>query len=323
MIEKKVFLEKIVRLIDSPGNEELLKEVNDLRHQSAENEEFYKSITQIWDVSADLKGLNLLSVEEATARLSARLGYEEQPERSGYLWLRNVAAAVLVLVAGYWIYQSVNKPELHTVSTGSDRIDSLLLSDGSKIYLSENSAFRYPEKFRGDKREVELLKGEAYFKIARDAAHPFEVHIDTSTAAVLGTSFNIRSDYTSIQIGVTTGTVKFVPGAGHAGRILHKGAGLTYDLRSGVVKAYPIANQNCDSWLTHKIVFVDAPLAEVFSSLEKYYKVKFVQQDSFSSYNKFNAEFKNNSLDEVLDIIKETYPIEVSRKDSLVLLKSK
>src|SRR6185437_8577944 len=75
----------------------------------------------------------------------------------------------------------------------------LTLSDGTRVWLNNASALRYPVWFTGNTREVDL-DGEAYFEVAKDAAHPFRVHIhngvagqDGGTIDVLGTSFNIMA----------------------------------------------------------------------------------------------------------------------------------
>jgi transmembrane sensor len=67
------------------------------------------------------------------------------------------------------------------------------LPDGSRVWLNNASVLRYPVAFTGPDRTVELA-GEAYFEVAKDAAHPFRVKVqDGATVDVLGTSFNIMS----------------------------------------------------------------------------------------------------------------------------------
>ena len=52
---------------------------------------------------------------------------------------------------------------------------------------------RYPERFVGDERQVEL-SGEAYFDVVHDEKAPFIVKTSRSTITVLGTEFGVR-DY--------------------------------------------------------------------------------------------------------------------------------
>jgi transmembrane sensor len=70
---------------------------------------------------------------------------------------------------------------------------SLLLPDGTHVWLNNASTIRYPVAFTGPDRTVELA-GEAYFEVAKDAAHPFKVQVQSGTEVqVLGTSFNIMA----------------------------------------------------------------------------------------------------------------------------------
>lgn len=68
----------------------------------------------------------------------------------------------------------------------------LTLSDGSKVWLNAASSIKFPSKFSGDKREVEV-SGEVYMEIAKNAKQPFFVHTKKTMVQVLGTSFNINA----------------------------------------------------------------------------------------------------------------------------------
>lgn len=86
---------------------------------------------------------------------------------------------------------------------------SLVLSDGSKVWLNSASKLKFPVKFTGDSREVEV-SGEAYFEIAKNKSKPFRVHFNNSTVEVLGTHFNVSAyDNDNIQaVTLLEGSVK-------------------------------------------------------------------------------------------------------------------
>jgi transmembrane sensor len=97
---------------------------------------------------------------------------------------------------------------------------TLSLPDGTNVWLNNASSLRYPVWFTGAAREVEL-DGEAYFEVAKDAAHPFRVHIkdgvagaDGATVDVLGTSFNIMAynDENSERATLVDGSIRFTHG---------------------------------------------------------------------------------------------------------------
>jgi ferric-dicitrate binding protein FerR (iron transport regulator) len=85
------------------------------------------------------------------------------------------------------------------------------LPDGTKGYLNNGSSLRYPVKFTGKSREVELL-GEAFFDVRHDKQRPFIVKTVGLDVKVLGTRLNIHSypndDYQ--EITVESGSVELV-----------------------------------------------------------------------------------------------------------------
>ena len=60
----------------------------------------------------------------------------------------------------------------------------LILSDGTIVYMNSESRLKYPVKFVGDERIVEL-EGEVYFEVVRDEEHPFVVYANQLNVRVL------------------------------------------------------------------------------------------------------------------------------------------
>ncbi|PTS94795.1 iron dicitrate transport regulator FecR [Pedobacter sp. HMWF019] len=69
---------------------------------------------------------------------------------------------------------------------------SLTLADGSKVFLNAASSLKYPTRFKGKDRIVELT-GEGYFEVAHNKDKPFKVISRGQTVEVLGTHFNINA----------------------------------------------------------------------------------------------------------------------------------
>ena len=66
----------------------------------------------------------------------------------------------------------------HLIRTPCGGEYSLTLADGTKVWLNAMSELKYPTRFNGNTRCVEL-KGEAFFEVKPDAQRPFYVKIDT------------------------------------------------------------------------------------------------------------------------------------------------
>lgn len=310
----------ILKHFNEPENEILAGEVNQLRTLSEENEIYFQQTKRIWDNAAETKRLQALDVQKSVRNFRLRLDEATDVEIKGiFSWSRIAAAAVLVLTVGFWIYSertSVN----YIVKRTSTEIDSVLLNDGSKIFLAANSALSYPEQFSKEERPLNLLKGKAFFLVARDSKRPFEVTIGNSTVKVLGTSFNIRYSEKSIDLSVKTGKVMFTPNEKSKPSILEAGQGLNYQYVENTLQMN--RDDNAAAWFTKELRFVDMPLDEVCKQLSEYYGVHIELHDRKLTVKKFNANFKNTSLEEALTALKETYPITIKKDNRTIIIKS-
>ena len=105
--------------------------------------------------------------------------------------------------------QNTSKSEVlyNTMTTPRGRQYSLVLADGSKVWLNAASSITFPTAFTGNERRVQLT-GEAYFEVTKDPKKPFKVYIsslseklDGAEVKVLGTHFNVKgyNDESSIK----------------------------------------------------------------------------------------------------------------------------
>lgn len=113
------------------------------------------------------------------------------------------ALAPAVTVSGNSItVAKTSEPDRETtIKTPGGEFYTVTLPDGTVVKLNAQSTFRFTDEFASDHREV-YLKGEAYFDVHHDPAHPFIVKTDYFEAKALGTSFNVRA-YTPEQANVT------------------------------------------------------------------------------------------------------------------------
>ena len=98
------------------------------------------------------------------------------------------------------------KVQIHRLSIPRGETFKVVLSDGTEVFLNSDSRLAYPTVFKGKERVVSL-EGEAYFKVTKDAKHPFIVKSGNLQVRVLGTEFNVRS-YSPIDVRVTLITGK-------------------------------------------------------------------------------------------------------------------
>lgn len=88
--------------------------------------------------------------------------------------------------------QKLSKVETVTVATPRGKAQTLVLPDGTKVWLNAETKLTFPSQFVSGRREVKL-SGEAFFEVKPDKARPFIVSTGQLDAKVLGTSFNVRA----------------------------------------------------------------------------------------------------------------------------------
>lgn len=123
------------------------------------------------------------------AQVSAVARPDPAPRRRLSRWLPAAAGlAAALAVAALWIVPYFR--DTQKVVTVAAQRSTLSLTDGSRTDLNAQTALF--TDFRRDRRLVRLEKGEAYFDVAKDAAHPFIVETPGGTVRVTGTHFNVR-----------------------------------------------------------------------------------------------------------------------------------
>ena len=98
-----------------------------------------------------------------------------------------VPAVAALLLIGVGIFSLMKRaPEMLKFATTDELAATLQLPDGSSLSLNANSVINYPEKFKGQTREV-TLSGEAFFEVYHNPERPFVVHADGLDIRVTGT----------------------------------------------------------------------------------------------------------------------------------------
>lgn len=317
MLKKSETLALITRYLNHPDDETCRMEVEKFRSESVENEAYFKEIEKVWLLSSKAFVLDQVN-EQKSVKQFKQLLKDTTPKSSPFFtWFRGVAAAVLLISIGYYWYRDSNEINYIVKSTGINQIDTVKLSDGSRVILAENSELTYPEKFTS-LREIQFTKGQAFFNITKDPQHPFKIKMDKSEVTVLGTSFNIKKTSTNITVGVKTGHVMFSPRLGAKGASLLAGQGLSFDLVK--MQTSIKTSQNADSWLTKELIFVDTPLEEVCKQLNEYYGTDIKLKSNKQKASSLNATFKNETLEEVLKVLNETYNIKIKKENNQITL---
>lgn len=127
------------------------------------------------------------------------------------IYQKAIAACIILFIsiAGYQTFSALDfaaTPKVVTQTFPQD-IRLLRLSDGTKVWVNENTQIEYPEHFAANERIVKL-KGEAFFEVARDTTRPFIISSGDIKTTVLGTSFDVKAYGKIAEVNVRSGKVK-------------------------------------------------------------------------------------------------------------------
>ena len=195
----------------------------------------------------------------------------------------------------------------------------IALDDGSQLQLNSNSAVDV--KFDGHQRVIELLQGELWVDVAKDAQRPFVVRTDQGTATALGTRYLVKrapDGTTVVTVIESTVTVK-----GDADAGVNVTAGQRAILDHGhATPAQAIGNADPDAWTRGLLKVDDQPLSEVLQTLASY-RHGLVRFDPQALQNlRVSGVFKLDDTAAALSALADNLPIQVEYfTDLLVVVK--
>lgn len=254
--------------------------------------------------------------------------------KAHYLKLRHIYvvmryAAMLVGVVlmgtlGYLFYQVTMQNENLIAVAATDQIKQLVLPDGTKVWLNKNTTFRYPAEFSENGRTV-YLEGEGYFEVEKNPRKPFVVKSDAMQVRVLGTKFNLKSDkeHKSAEATLMQGEIE-VRGNHEEGQvILSPGQKAELD---GVSKRLVVrqVDGGIDRWHNNTFSFENSDIFTIVRTLERSYGVDIVLSSDIDVSKTYSGAVKKKScIEEVLQLIQLTIPIDFEIKGQIVTLRAK
>ncbi|PUZ27578.1 FecR family protein [Chitinophaga costaii] len=212
----------------------------------------------------------------------------------------------IVMDHGQLVYDhnasSQDEMAYNMISTPNGRQFSLILPDGSKVWLDAASSIRYPTAFTSKERIVEIT-GQAYFEIIENSQLPFIVEIrPAGKVSVLGTAFNINAYSSTIRTSLVNGKVK-VSDAENASVILTPGeqAMMQAGGRPFVVKA---DINGVTAWRRGMFNFENTNLPDLLNDVARWYDIEVVFAGDVLPIKFGGQVSRETSLPELLEILK-------------------
>lgn len=254
--------------------------------------------------------------ERVRARTTARPA-KVVPLRRSRSWLRIAAAIAFLAVSALALRLAFSsEPAWQTVanSSGSEVVD-ITLPDGSQVWLKGGSELAYPPTFDGATRSVRLV-GEAFFEVAKDAAHPFIVETDALEVTVLGTAFNVRppsDDHPAVT--VREGKVRVAAEAFDETIIVTAGESVHLSADNQLLQKRADADGNATAWQRGYLRFTDTKLDAVLTDLSAHYATPIRADKALLNCTLTGRYASYTQLQDLLNMVAKAYGARVVRED--------
>ncbi len=253
---------------------------------------------------------------EVYTRMLQRLHKKITPAKGrvhSFSWIR-VAAVFLVIAAAALLLLQLAKPatEMVIVANPTGKIRSVHLPDKSTVWLNAASELQYAKNF-SEHRAV-VLKGEAYFEVSHDAAHPFTVSAGELQTKVLGTSFNIKAypEEEAAIVSLVTGKVEITEGSKSLA-LLQPSMQLWFNKQTHAAHTVALDTSAALAWKRGVLQFEGENFGNIANTLERWYRVQFHFANPDISNCRYYLSIANTTtLDKMLQTLKQLTGMEFS-----------
>lgn len=194
---------------------------------------------------------------------------------------------------------------------------SIVLADGTKIWINAGSVLEFPSLFSGNKREIQVT-GEAYIEVTKNKQKPFIVNTPRLSVRVLGTSFNV-SAYNDEQ----THSVVLVEGKVEVdmnGRTAYLSPNQMLSMTNNIFKTERVDVCDYTSWKDGLYQFSSQQLSQIMICLSRYYDIDIECEHDIQNLKCTGKLVLFDDIEDVLQTISTTIPIKYNMKNNKVTI---
>jgi ferric-dicitrate binding protein FerR (iron transport regulator) len=275
----------------------LLEELNNVQVPDTNSPDFKQIFKELWE-----------KIEKDNKQTKAKTRFLGS--------LIKVAAAVVIgLFLGLYITElkGNQEPVYYTAYSPRGSVSEMVLPDGSIIFLNSDSEIKYTIDGKKGVREV-FLNGEAWFEVEKNKKKPFVVHTPFYDVNVTGTQFNVKAYELDDVVTTTLEQGQVVIQSTENFRLaeevcLKPGEQIVLDKSSRELTIQNVNTHWFTSWKDNKLIFVNMDLKQLIVLLERKYGVDIEVKNKTILDLHFDGTLKNETIFEILEIIKKTLPI--------------
>ncbi|MBR6944323.1 MAG: FecR domain-containing protein [Prevotella sp.] len=216
------------------------------------------------------------------------------------------------------IFADKKNIESVTLNVPYGKSAAVTLPDGSTAYLHPGSKVIFPTAFVGKERVV-MLEGRAYFKVAKDAEHPFIVMAGDAQTTVLGTEFDINTN--SGEITLINGSIKVNIEEMNKSIVLTPRQQVRYDIKSSAFDVSEVDVVPYEYWRDGYLYFDNVELKEIMEAIGKNFNmtVEFRNHDALHYKMRFITE-RNNGVEAAIEMMNNMRKAHVSIRGNKIVV---
>lgn len=219
----------------------------------------YAAMLEIWDVADHLPRVEPTAVVVPFTPRSRLRTYA-------------IAAAISLValpLAAFTGWEAGWLPSSYEHYDAANGLRQVTLGDGSQVEMNLGTELVYSNY--KDQRRVTLKKGEAFFKVSHDSAHPFIVHAGDGRVRVTGTQFNVWKYEDHVRVMLLQGSVQISSDRVHASVPLTPGMQASYHQGDAAPSVQAInPNDTALAWRQGKLILDNLALADALPLINRY-----------------------------------------------------
>lgn len=274
----------------------------------------------------------LKQLTDAAGAVQEPLAREISWPRRSRTWLAACAAVAIVGAGGFTLFHTGSPAPSQTPRTPLAKLESpvnanqsyesaigvqkrITLADGTAVILNTNS--RLDVDFSANRRDIRLVRGEAYFDVVHDKARPFTVYARDYVVRDIGTAFAVHlSKEGLVEVGVTKGSVEVRPAQGSAsGRvkslgILEAGQNIVLGEKAEHVEAVSSADMGRKlAWRQGDLIYTGQPLKEVLDDVSRYSDIKIELADPALENLPVGGAFRTDQIGAIFAALENNFGV--------------
>lgn len=292
-------------------------------NRSALHREIIAEYGNLWSEFDALKPL--ADGSETMRSASAQSSRDGMLKRTGS-WLAACAAVVLVILGGAASFHpqlrklaeiAIRPPAGLSYETAVGGKKQIALADGSTVILNTNS--RLDVDFSGDRRDVHLVRGEAFFDVVHDKSRPFTVYANNYVVHDIGTAFDVHLSKTGlVEVVVTKGSVEVAPtiaapvaGGAKKPSVLVAGQNVVLDQKAEsteIVSSNDLGRKL--AWRQGQLIYTGQPLKDVLADIGRYSDIKIELADPALENLPVGGAFRTDQIEAIFAALEDNFGVQ-------------